>query len=221
MILLVEDNEFILDANQQILTHDGYRVLTAGDLGQARKLLKAASPDVVVLDVTLPDGDGVDFLPELRRYTTAPVLFLTAKDKPGDRLAGLRAGGNDYITKPYDIEEFRIRVRNFISLQIENKKTADVFTLGPIRLDILAQQAFVNGEDLLLSPKELALLLLFAQHPGLIIDGAYLYGKIWGQQMNDDFSALKNTMSRLRKKLSGSGYTITSERGEGYYLERE
>ncbi len=116
IVLIVEDNPKILDLNRRILEQDGCVVLTAKTIAEARQRLKIAAPDVAVLDVMLPDGSGIDFLAELRAVSNAPVLFLTAKSDREDVMAGLGAGGNDYITKPYDIDEFRMRVKSFLNL---------------------------------------------------------------------------------------------------------
>ncbi len=116
IVLLVEDNPKILELNRRMLEREGCVVLDAKTLAEARRRLKIADPDVVVLDVMLPDGSGVDFLAELRAVSGAPVLFLTAKSDREDIMAGLAAGGNDYITKPYNIDEFRMRVKGFLNL---------------------------------------------------------------------------------------------------------
>jgi DNA-binding response OmpR family regulator len=216
VILLVEDDVYILDSNRRILERSGLTVLTAETLGVAREHLKTVTPDVVVLDIMLPDGNGLNFLPELRESCAAPVLFLTAMDAPEDRMAGLCVGGNDYITKPYNINELRQRVLNFLALQSMNKKPAVNIHFGPFKLDSVAQLAFLNGEDLLLSPKEFALLRLLVANENKTMNAVMIYERIWGQPMNNDDSAVKNSMSRLRKKIRGSGYSITTERGEGY-----
>ena len=116
IVLLVEDNQKILDLNRRMLEKDGCVVLTAKTLAEARERIKLAPPDVAVFDIMLPDGSGLDFLPEFRKTTNAPVLFLTAKAEREDVIAGLSKGANDYITKPYDIDEFRMRVLGFLRL---------------------------------------------------------------------------------------------------------
>jgi len=116
IVLLLEDNTSILDLNRRMLEKDGITVLTAKTIAEARERLKIAHPDVAVLDIMLPDGSGIDFLAELRQVCDAPVLFLTAKIEQDDVLKGLIAGGNDYITKPYNIDEFRMRVTGFLHL---------------------------------------------------------------------------------------------------------
>ena len=221
VVLLVEDNVDILAANMQVLAHDGYTVLTATTLAGARELLKTSSPNVIVLDVMLPDGDGLEFMTELRGYSNAPVLFLTAKDKPEDRLSGLLAGGNDYIAKPYDIAEFRLRVGNFISLLRSAQNTTADLTLGSIKLDMVAQQAFMNGENMNLTPKEFALLHLLVKNKDTVLSVEYLYEKVWGQPMYGDTYSVKKAVSKLRAKLDGSKLAISTHRGSGYCLCRE
>ena len=221
VVLLIEDDVHIMDSNRRILERSGLAVLTAETLGAAREHLKTVIPDVVVLDIMLPDGNGLDFLLELRESCAAPVLFLTAMGAPEDRMAGLCVGGNDYITKPYGINELRQRVLNFVALQSMNRKPAVNIHFGLLKLDSVAQQAYLSGEDLLLSPKEFAILHLLVANENRTMSAAMIYERIWGQHMNNDDSAVKNAVSRLRKKISGSGYSITTERGEGYCLRSD
>jgi len=133
IVLLLEDNQKILDINRRILEKESIMVLSAKTLAEARERIKIAVPDAAVLDIMLPDGSGLDFLSELREVCNAPALFLTAKAEQADVLAGLSAGGNDYITKPYDIEEFRARVLGFLrlvdSVRSKRKPAASISSL--------------------------------------------------------------------------------------------
>jgi len=217
IILLVEDNLKILEANRRIFTEDGHTVLTADTIQQARKHLDSTEPDLIVLDVILPDGNGFDFLTELRATCAAPVLFLTAKGERDDKLKGLRVGGNDYITKPYDIDELRERVKNFLHFA---RRPPMRVKFGVLELDIAASMAFMRGKDLALSPKEFSLLRLFAQNEGITMSTDCLYEKVWKADMADDSQAIRSSVSRLRAKLMGSGYTIISRRNEGYCFEK-
>jgi len=152
IVLLLEDNAKILDINRRMLEKDGLMVLTAETIAQARERIKIAIPDVAVLDIMLPDGSGLDFLDELREVCDAPVLFLTAKAKRADVLAGLAAGGNDYITKPYDIDEFRMRVTNFLRLTGAAKprknslSAASILTDKELVIAMLAARGMTNKE---------------------------------------------------------------------------
>jgi DNA-binding response OmpR family regulator len=153
IVLLVEDDAKILEINRRVLEREGLLVLTAKTLGKARERLKLAIPDVAVLDIMLPDGSGLDFLSELRRVCQSPVLFLTAKAEHDDVLAGLSSGGNDYITKPYDIDEFRMRVLGFLRLvdsakihQSQDSPVASVLTEKELAVALFAAQGFSNKE---------------------------------------------------------------------------
>lgn len=221
-VLLVEDDQNVLRINRRILEREGFRVLCAETLATARALLALHQPDVWVLDIMLPDGNGRELCEEIRGSITAPVLFLTALDEQADVLEGLRAGGNDYITKPYDVDVFLARVKAQHHLAQMNRQRADdrVFTRGPLTLDMVAARALINGEDLLLKPREFAALLYLAKNAGRNIPTKCLYEAAWMQPMIGDSGAVKTVVSRLRKKLEGSGYTITSARGEGYCFDK-
>jgi len=221
LILLVEDDLDILDVNQRVLVRDGHSVMAATTLAMAREHLMASPPDVVVLDNLLPDGSGLDFIPELREVSVAPVLFLIEEDKPEERLAGLAAGGNDCIAKPYDITEFRFRVNNFITLLYDIQDHMANLTFGPLRLDMLAQQAYISDEDMGLTPKEFALLHLFIKNENQIMSAEYLYEKIWGQPLNGKTNPVKIAVSRLRTKLEEREFIISAYRGAGYCFYRE
>ena len=221
VVMLVDDNELVLEANQSALIEDGHTCISAKSLSQARGLLKAMEPDVIVLDILLPDGSGLDFLREIRERSDAPVLFLTSKDSPEDQIAGLMAGGNDYITKPYNFLQFRSRVRNFIALKRKIKQTTENITISGLTLNMSVRQAFFRGEDMRLAPKEFALLHLFVTNEEKVLSTQYLYEKVWGQSMGEDSGALKTAISRLRLKLGESDFLIVTQRGAGYSFYRE
>ena len=123
-ILLVEDDKNIQRTNRRILEREGYTVLCAGNLHGAQALLMEHSPDAMVLDIMLPDGNGLDFCGKIRPYTSVPVLFLTALDEKSEIIEGLLAGGNDYITKPYDVDEFVARIKAQLRLARMNRRDA-------------------------------------------------------------------------------------------------
>jgi DNA-binding response OmpR family regulator len=220
-VLLVEDNLKLLRLNSRILENAGHRTLTAKNLAEARAHLQSAAPDAVVLDIMLPDGSGLDFLAEIRGVCDAPVLFLTAKTEKEDKLAGLRAGGSDYITKPYDIDEFRERVSAFLRLIRHKRNPPDHLAFGSLTLDLISNQAFADGRDILLTQKEFALLLLLAQRENEVLSAGHLYEKAWNTTAAGDVRAVKYQISNLRRKLKGSGHTVVAARGEGYRFEAE
>ncbi|MDL2318746.1 response regulator transcription factor [Eubacteriales bacterium OttesenSCG-928-A19] len=221
-VLLVEDNEKIMAANMRALKDAGYCLEVAYTLAEARACLARGETDVIVLDIKLPDGNGLDFIGEIRQTIAAPVLLLTAMNEKDDMLAGLRAGGDDYITKPYDLDELRERVAAFIRRkEIYEARVPQRLVQGPLTLDLIVQKAFLDGKDMLLTPKDYAILCLLTQSAGNAISPEKIYQNVWGQPMGANSHAVKSAIWRLRKKLAGSGHTVHSVRGEGYFFGKE
>ena len=202
--LLVEDNKKILDINRRVLEKEGITVLTAETIADARERIRNTQPDVAVLDIMLPDGSGLDFLSELRAVCETPsnpvcALFLTAKAERADIIAGLTAGGNDYITKPYDIEEFRMRVLNFLRLAEAAK-----IRQKEIHADLPSSS--------ILSEKELAVASLAAQ--GLC--NKEIAGKVFLS-----VSRIKTCLSGIYRKLGISNNTNKREMLAGIILAKK
>jgi DNA-binding response OmpR family regulator len=217
-ILLVEDNELIQANNKAVLERNGYTVRLAMNLAEARKELADGLPDAVVLDITLPDGSGLEFLKELRQTSQIPVLLLTAMGAAKDTAAGLDAGSDDYLAKPYNGRVFRARVD---ALMRRAARVPETVKKGRLTLDVTANAAALDGTDLLLTQKEFALLLIFVQNEERFISGEYLYEKVWKAPMASDSGVIRKTMSTLRGKIKGSGWNIAWSRGEGYCFERD
>lgn len=219
IVLLVEDDKEILRTNRRILEYAGFTVLCAGTLTKARQRLNEQTPDVLVLDIMLPDGSGLDFCREIRDLTAAPVLFLTALDEGHEIVEGLTAGGSDYITKPYDMEQFVARVKAQLQLAQRNRQAAEQATTlvrGPLTLEVVAGRAYLHGADLLLNAKEFALLRFLVQNEGKTFSKEALYEAVWNLPALHDARVVKSHLSRVRARLQGSGYTIETVRGEGY-----
>ena len=217
-LLLVEDEPVVQDNNKMILERRGYDIKQAYTLAEARAIAAEELPSAVILDILLPDGSGLDFLHELRKTSNVPVLVLTAMGTPQDIIKGLEAGGDDYLTKPHKLTVFLKRLE---ALLRRASLISDAPEIGPLKLEPASEKAFLYNEDMGLSQKEYSLLHEFVQHPEKIFHAEYIYEKIWGQATLDDNIMLKNTAYQLRKKLEGSGYTITAERGDGYIFEQE
>ena len=216
-VLIVEDDKNLTLINRRALQTEGYAVLTAPTLATARELLARQSFDVILLDVKMPDGNGFDFCREIRETTAAYIVFLTSVTEPAGELEGLRAGGNDYLRKPYGIELLRERIKKAVPRE---RDAARLIRRGSLALDMAVAKAFVNEEDLQLSQKEFGLLLLLVQNEGRVMRAEDLYRAVWGLPMNDDSNAVKNAVYRLRKKIKLGGYGIATEYGEGYRFEK-
>ena len=219
-ILLVEDDKEIQALNGNLLKrHGSYNVYLAMSLEEARGIVADTPLDIILLDITLPDGSGLDFLAELRQDKKIPVVILSALGKIEDRLKGLEAGGNAYLPKPYDNRELLLTIENLLKLK---EDVPDTVTRGALTLKVNYNTAFVNGKDIGLSHNiEFSLLNIFVKHENKVLSPEFLYQEVWGRPMAGNDNALKTAVSELRKKLDGSGFVIATERGKGYRFEVE
>jgi DNA-binding response OmpR family regulator len=217
-VLLVEDEPDILENHRKFFAEEGFRVLLAATCAQAREHLSRETPGAIVLDIMLPDGNGLDLLTELREAgSKIPVIMLTAWGKSGDVARGLRLGANDYMSKPFTYEVLKARV----DAMLRNvEQIPEIVTRGALTLSIMSDEAFLNGENLLLTQKEFSLLVLFVENEGMTMSAEYIYEKVWGQPLVGDARALRKIVHVLRKKLDGCGWVITTEYGGGYRFER-
>lgn len=217
LILLVEDNKKVQYYNKRMLMDEGFIVESSLTLAATREFLARRTPDIIVLDIGMPDGNGIDFLREFRQTSKIPVLMLTGYSENKDIVLGFHTGCDDYLSKPYTFDILLVRLNRLLK---SAEQVPEVVTRGLLTLKLTPREAYVNGKDLVLSQKEFALLLFFIQNENLIMSASYLYKNVWGSSMAGDDNAIKVTLSKLRKKISDSGYTITAEYGEGYRFER-
>lgn len=223
-ILLVEDDKNIQRINRRILEREGFTVLCAGTLDETERMLLSCTPDAMVLDIMLPDGNGLDFCEKIRPNTAVPVLFLTALDEKNEIIEGLVAGGNDYITKPYDVDEFVARVKAQLRLAKMNQRVSEnakTMNRGPLTLDMVALRALLNGEDMMLTMREFSVLLFLLKNEGKSFSAEEIYKEVWKQPMMGNPSALWKCISRLKNKLAiaEGEVSLMNFRNEGYMLE--
>jgi len=216
-LLLVEDEPAVQLNNKKILQRRGYNVRQAFTLAEARERIAEEQPKGIILDLQLPDGHGLQFLKELRDTADIPVLILTALGTTDDIIRGFETGGDDYLTKPYDLSVFLLRVETLLRTAAAMPETLEY---DRIKLYPAAGRVVVDGVDIVMSQKEYSILQLFVQRPDKIMTAEHIYEKVWGQQMLENDNSLKVAMSKLRTKLADVGYAVTASRGEGYYLER-
>ncbi len=215
-VLLVEDNPHIMEINREALLMEGYEVLEAEDGKGCMTVLEARDADLIVLDIMLPDSDGLTLCRQIKARWDIPILFLSALGENAQIIEGLRAGGDDYLPKPYDIGVLLARIEARLRTDRHRKRYV---TRGSLRLDTLSLIAAFGEKDLLLTQKEFALLLSLTQNPGRLMKREELYSTVWGVDAAGDLSALHTTVSRLNRKLSPAGLRVSFQRGEGYTLE--
>ena len=219
-LLLVEDNEEIMRGNKRILTLHGYVVRTAETLAAAWQEIERKVPDLLVLDLMMPDGNGLEFCAELRKTQTLPVLMLTALGQDRDEIKGLRAGGDDYLSKPYRYGVLLARIEALLRRTAYAPQVLPALRrIGPLCIDTAARQAAVDGEDLLLSPKEFALLERLLTASGQFISADSLYETLWGRKAAGDVRTVREHIHRLRGKLRNvPELRLEGVRGKGYRL---
>lgn len=216
-VLLVEDNPHIMEINAEVLSAEGYRVLQAEDGKTCMELLAQNQVELIVLDIMLPDSDGLTLCGEIKaRYEDLPILFLSALGENSQIIEGLRAGGDDYLPKPYDIGVLLARVEARLRAARGTKRCLSCFGL---RLDTQNMAAYAGDRDLVLTQKEYLILLTLIRAGQRLVDKDELYRSVWAMEAGGDHRALYTTVSRLNKKLDGAGVHVSFRRGEGYTLE--
>jgi DNA-binding response OmpR family regulator len=216
-LLLIEDEPTVQSNNAKILKRRGYKVKQAYSIKEAWKFVNEEQLDGIILDIQLPDGNGFEFLVELRKTSNIPVLVLTSLETSEDIIRGFELGSDDYLTKPYDLSVFLVRIETLLR---RSSTVPDTAEYGDFRLYPLAGRAMLSGVDLGLSQKEYSILQLLLQNPEKLLSTEFLYEKVWGMKMIENDNSLKVAISKLRTKLADSDYTVTASRGEGYYIER-
>jgi two-component system, OmpR family, KDP operon response regulator KdpE len=218
-VLVVDDEPQILRALRTSLRGAGYEVETAETVEQALVALAASPPDAVVLDLVLPDGTGVDICRELRLWSDAPVIVLSVVGDETEKVAALDAGADDYVTKPFGIEELLARLR--ASLRRVDAPSEPVVELGDLRIDLEKRSVSAGGEPVQLTPTEFALLRVLARNPGKLLTHGMLLREVWGRGYGDESHYLHVYVSQLRRKLEvdpARPRYILTEPGAGYRL---
>ena len=218
-ILIVEDEPRIADFLVRGLSEEGYQVEHAAD-GRAGSIALSLGPwDLVLLDWWLPGEDGIDLLRRFRQQNrTTPVLFLSARDAVAQRVAGLDAGADDYLTEPFAFEELRARVRAL--LRRPSQATPLVLEYADLKVDLAGQKAYRAGQLLDLTAKEFQLLTLLLRYPGTILSRTRIFDAVWGEQYDGSSNTLEVHVKELRRKLEAVGPRIIhTHRGRGYALD--
>ncbi|MDJ0995014.1 MAG: response regulator transcription factor [Dinoroseobacter sp.] len=219
-IVLVEDNESLAKGITYRMQDSGHAVDVIADGAQADEFLRASGGDVIILDINLPGLDGLSVLRNMRaRGDGRPVILLTARSETEDRVKGLDAGADDYLIKPFDMDELEARVRALGRRQ--DRELRDVLTLGPLSFDLSARQVKLNGVTEPLPRREVAVLEALLTAQGRTVSKTGLLENVYGTGADVDEGAIEVHVSRLRKRLKPHGLAIRVQRGLGYALVTE
>ncbi|MCM3110831.1 response regulator transcription factor [Lederbergia lenta] len=222
VILIVEDEVGIRELIQLFLQKKGYHVLTAKDGTEALPIVESQKIDIILLDIEMPGSNGFEVCEQIRQQTKAPVVFVSCKKETADRIKGLKVGGDDFITKPFDFHELEARIQAILRrnqwLDTEKMMTS-IIRYGDLQIDTDRCELYVKGKQIQLFHKEFQLLLLMARHPNQVWTVEQLYDHIWGFNSEGTAQTVKVHISNLRRKLEkdpANPQYIKTVRGFGY-----
>lgn len=221
-ILLVEDDQTIRLTVEFALTKAGYAVTTASDGATALEYAHSANPDLILLDLMLPKVSGLDVARNLRAHNDeVPIIMLTALDREEDKIRGLDAGADDYITKPFSTDELLARIRaNMRRAGISTSKSSGTIDAGELHIDLDAARVTVAGEPVELRSKEYKLLVAMASRPGALSTRQWLAEEVWGEEFLSTSRTIDTHVRRIRKAIDRNGWTyIQTAHGMGYRFE--
>ena len=221
-ILVVEDDASVRNLITTTLKSNDYRYITAPNGASAILSASSQQPDIVLLDLGLPDLDGVEIIRRIRSWSDMPIIVISARSEDSDKVSALDAGADDYLTKPFSVTEMlaRLRVAQRRIASLGGKTEEAVFRNGKLRIDYAAGCAYLEEKPLKLTPTEYKLLCLLAKDAGKVLTHTYLTDKIWGSCWESDMASLRVHMATLRKKLEKDPDTqyIQTHIGIGYRM---
>lgn len=223
-ILLVDDDKDILNINSIYLKREGYECLLAETAEQAYAIIEIENPDLIVLDILLPDGTGIDICKKIRNYTIAPVIFLTSLLDDAKKIEALQFGGDDYMTKPYKLAELSARIQ--ANIRRTKMHGSTMYEFPPLKINVGTYRVFLHHKEVFLTQKEIQLLMILIQHLGTTVTKENLLEQIWGDDplSGKNINSLQVHVSSLRKKIipdESSVIGIKTIRNVGYCFEYE
>ena len=226
LILVVEDDAAVRNLMSVTLEMQGYRYHLARNGAEALIEASTHQPDVMLLDLGLPDMEGVDIIRKVRSWASLPIIVISARSEDADKVEALDAGADDYLTKPFSVDELLARLRvalRRLNAEGQGARESAVYENGALRIDYAAGCAWMNGSEVHLTPIEYRLLCLLAKNTGKVLTHNYLLKEIWGSYTASDVGSLRVFMATLRKKLqagSGGEPNIQTHIGIGYRMLR-
>ena len=214
-ILIVDDEPQIKRFLRPALTAVDYEVIEASTAAGAKRLIASRAPDVVVLDLGLPDGDGKDVIADVRAWSQVPIIVLSARDRESEKIDALDLGANDYVEKPFGIGELLARIRTALRSQ-GGHQPDPVITVDGLTIDTVGHAVSIAGKAIHLTPKEYDLLVLLAANAGRVLTHRQILSQIWGVAHVEDVQYLRVLVGQLRAKIDPEARLIVNEPGIGY-----
>jgi two-component system, OmpR family, KDP operon response regulator KdpE len=223
-VLVVDDEAQIRRFLRTSLDAHGYEVIEAADGSEAIKRTTVEKPDIIVLDLGLPDQSGFDVLKRLREWSDVPVIVLTARNREADKIEALDQGADDYLTKPFGMGELMARIRAALRHRVQAKGAEPVFKVGPIVVDLIKRLVTRDGQEVKLSPREYDLLRMLVQNAGRVVTHQQILREVWGPAHVEDTQYLRVYIGQLRQKLEPQPEAprfLLTEPGVGYRLKED
>ncbi len=221
-VLVVDDDRAVRDSLRRSLEFNGYEVVLAGDGAEALVTMGAHQPDVVVMDVMMPRLDGIETTRALRAAgNDVPILVLTARDAVGDRVEGLDAGADDYLTKPFALEELVARLRALLRRVVPGDADEEVLAFADLTMDVASRDVTRGGRAIELTRTEFTLLEMFLRRPRRVLERSFILEEVWGYDFPTSANSLEVYVGYLRRKTEAEGESrlIQTVRGVGYVLK--
>jgi two-component system response regulator RegX3 len=220
-ILLVEDEESLAESVRYSLEREGFAVIVASDGRRAIERFRADQPDLVILDLMLPEMSGLDVCRLIRQESTVPIVVVTAKDAEADKVTGLELGADDYVTKPFSVRELVSRVRAHMRRvhMTAASPAEELLAGGPVQMDVSRHEVRIQGELVAFPPKEFELLETFLRRKGRLLTRDFLIEEVWGHDYFGDTKTLDVHVKRIRRKVEDDPHTpnhLMTVRGLGY-----
>jgi two-component system KDP operon response regulator KdpE len=221
-VLVIDDEPAIHRFLSPALTAAGYEPVTARTGAEGLRLLATAAPDLVVLDLGLPDMDGKDVISQARTWSQVPIVVLSARDREAEKIAALDLGADDFVNKPFGVGELMARIRTALRHRLQEQGQVAVFHAGSLTVDVPAHRVTLNGAPVKLTPREFELLAFLARHAGKVVTHGQILKAVWGPAHEHDTQYLRVYVGQLRAKLESDPddpRLILTEPGIGYRLE--
>lgn len=223
LVLVVEDEAPMRRFIRASLVAQGYRVLEAERASEAMMLLTSHNPELMLLDLGLPDADGIELATRIREWSSVPIIVLSARGREDDKVAALDAGADDYLTKPFSVVELlaRMRVAQRHARGAAGAAAVQVLEVGDVRLDLVRREVTRGGVEVHLTPTEYRLLVLFAQHAGKVLTHRQILKEVWGPAFATQTHTVRVHLAELRKKIEvdpARPRLLVTEPGVGYRL---
>jgi two-component system KDP operon response regulator KdpE len=218
-VLVVDDEAAILRFLKPALEANAYDMTTAGTVAEATKRIAADVPDIVVLDLGLPDGDGKDVIRRVREWSDVPIVVLSARDREAEKIEALDLGADDYVNKPFGVGELMARMRAALRHRMQRNAETPVLRIADLEIDSVRHRVSRSGKEIKLTPKEFELLSFLARHAGKVITHKQILTAVWGPAHAADTQYLRVYVGQLRQKVEArpdDPQVVTTEPGIGY-----